>query len=356
MNTVELKSYITSENKLPKILEYIGCSSIKPHKNFYSFATKFNTKATSTTIKKDSLRIKVWADDIGHLSGGDIFNLVSVLMNISIGNSIKLVHTILGFEYDGYEELSEEELEKLRENKEKPKEIIKLNFYTEEDILKYYKPMPYIEWIKEGITPETQKVFKIGFSKSYNRVVIPHRYYKNRKDTFVGLVGRTINTAYKELGIPKYCPLIPYLKSQNLYGLYENRKHIKKAGYINIFEAEKSVMKRHSRLDRTGVALCCHEISDKQVEIILGLNVDIIVQMDSDVPLNEVRKICERFYGKRNVYYVVNQLGLLNDKESPADKHNKIYNFLWNRKKLYDSNEHDIYLNYESRIKSERGW
>ena len=356
MNTVELKSYIIENDKANIILESIGCYNIKRHKNFYSFSTRYNSKPTSTVLKRNNLKVKVWADnDIGNIHG-DIFNLVSKLMECSIGDSIKLVHRYLGFEYDGFTEITDEQIEKFKEikgNKEEKQELI---FYSKDDILKYYTPMPYFEWIKEGILPATQEEFMIGYSRSYNRVVIPHRYYKHKKNNFVGLIGRTLVENHKELGIPKYFPLIPYPKTQNLFGLYENKKYIKRAGYINVFEAEKSVLKRHSRLDRTGVALCCHEISDIQVNIILSLNVDVIIQMDSDVPLNEVRAICEKFYGKRNVYYVVNKFNLLEDKESPADKHNKIYNFLWNRKKLYDSNEHDIYINYINRKKSEKGW
>lgn len=356
MNTVELKSYIIENNKAPQILEYIGCYNIRPHKKFYSFSTKFNTKASSTSLTKRNLKVKVWADNAANIHG-DIFNLCSSLLKISIGDSIKLVHEILGFEYDGFSEITDDQLEKLREViGEKEDEKQELIFFSKEEVLKYYEPSPYIDWIKEGILPGTQELFGIGYSRSYNRVVIPHRYYKNKKDNYVGLVGRTLNKAYKELGIPKYFPLIIYPKSQNLFGLYENKKTIRKVGYINVFEAEKSVMKRHSRLDRTGVALCCHEISDIQVDIILALNVDVVVQMDSDVPLNEVRKICERFYGKRKVYYIVDEFNLLGEKESTADKHNKIYNFLWNRKKLYDPEEHDTYMNYKNRIELERKW
>lgn len=356
MNTVELKAYIIQNDKIPIILESIGCTSIRRSRKYYSCSTPLNSKASSTTIKRNNLKVKVWADDTKHITGGDIITLASVLKGISLGDSIKLLHKILGFEYNGFEEVTEEQLELLSSLKGKKEEVQKLKFYSEEEMLKYYRKIPYIEWIREGIMYDTMVEFGIGYSRVYNRVVIPHRYYRgvNKKNNYVGLVGRTLNENYKILQIPKYFPLIAYLKTQNLYGLYENRKYIKKAGYINVFEAEKSVLKRHSRLDKTGVALGCHEISDIQVEIILSLNVDVVIQMDSDVSLDAVRAICERFYGKRRVYYVYDELGLMGEKESPADKHNKIYWVLWNRKKLYDSTEHEIYLNREARMKSER--
>jgi DNA primase len=130
----------------------------------------------------------------------------------------------------------------------------------------------------------------------------------------------------------------------NLYGLQENYKNIQEKGYVNVFEAEKSTLKRHSRLDYTGVSLGGHELSEEQAKILIGLNVDIIIQMDKDVPLNHVRSLCEMFYGIRPVYYVFDTFGLLEKKESPADKPNKVYNVLWNRKIKYDESEHQKYL------------
>jgi len=359
LNIVELKAYIIQNDKIPQILEAAGCTSIKKSKKYYSCATPLNTKPQSTTVRRSDLKIKIWADNPYNIRG-DIFNLVSALLKISLGDTIKFVHEIFGFSYDGFSEITQEQIELLHSLKENKDKVPKLEFYTEKEILKYYTPMPYIGWIREGILPSSMQEFKIGYSKIYNRIIIPHRYYKgrNKKNNYIGLVGRTLIDEYKELGIPKYFPIISYPKTLNLYGLYENKEYIKKAGYVNVFEAEKSVLKRHSRLDKTGVALGCHTISDVQVEILLALNVDIIIQMDSDVPLNEIYAICEKFYGKRKVYYIHDEFGLLGNKESPADKHNKIYWVLWNRKKLYGAEEHERFLNMEfnKKIKEVRSY
>ena len=98
--------------------------------------------------------------------------------------------------------------------------------------------------------------------------------------------------------------LIHIWKEINIYGLWENYKDIQKAGYIVIFEAEKSVLKRDSRMDPTGGAIEGHVLSDEQVRIILGTGVEeVIIAMDNDVPIEEVWNMCEKFYGLRTVSY-----------------------------------------------------
>ena len=81
----------------------------------------------------------------------------------------------------------------------------------------------------------------------------------------------------------------------NLYGLYENYDSIQKAGYVVVAESEKSVLKRDSFGDGTVVALSGKSISDEQVRILMGLNVEIIIGLDKDVDVNEIRFMCEKF-------------------------------------------------------------
>lgn len=49
----------------------------------------------------------------------------------------------------------------------------------------------------------------------------------------------------------------------NLFGLWENKDSIQEKGHVVVFEAEKSVLKRDSLNDPTGVAVSGHEISDE---------------------------------------------------------------------------------------------
>ena len=157
---------------------------------------------------------------------------------------------------------------------------------------------------------------------------------------YVGIVGRTTIPNYEELDIPKYFGIKPFSKSMNIYGLYENYQTIQEKGYTVILEAEKSVLKRYSRKDGTAVAIGSHTLSDEQVKILIGLNVDIVIAYDEGISINEIRKECEKFYGIRNVYYIYDKWGILNEKESPADKPNKQYEFMLKYKVKYDDSEH----------------
>ena len=161
----------------------------------------------------------------------------------------------------------------------------------------------------------------------------------------LGYNARTSVENYDLFDIPKYFITPGYQKQNNIYGLYENYQDIKRANYITLFESEKSVCKRDSRNDSTGVALEGHSISDEQVRIIIGLDIkEVVIAMDKDVSIDEVRYMCEKFYGIRKVSYIWDTYDLLKEKDSPADAENKIYNFLFEFRKVYDEKEHKEYL------------
>ena len=149
---------------------------------------------------------------------------------------------------------------------------------------------------------------------------------------------------YEEFDIPKYFPLIKYSKSLNLYGLQENYNGIQTKNQVVVYESEKSVLKRFTRLDETGVAVGSHSLSEEQIRILIGLNVDITIAYDKDIPLQHIRSECEKFYGIRNINYIFDKRGLLKEKESPADAHNRIFEYLLKNKIKYDEKEHELYI------------
>ena len=85
-------------------------------------------------------------------------------------------------------------------------------------------------------------------------------------------------------------------------------------------------------------------MSDEQARILIGLNVEVVIALDKDVPIEEVRAMCEKFYRIRNVSYVCDKRNLLEDKQSPADAINKIHRFLIRYRTKYDESEHQKYL------------
>lgn len=341
MDAVGLKAYIIENNKYFELLDGLGFKNINNAQKYYSFSTPLNTKSTSTVLYKEDLRVKIFADNPLNIKG-DIFNLISGVYDISFSKTVRWVHEILGLEVSSKSQSPNKDILSVFGNKRRT-EIKEFELFYEKELDKLYDVrLPYVEWVREGILPLTQEIFGIGYNKDFNRVLIPHRYWKG--NGYIGLVGRTLNKEHQSIGIAKYLPLLPradgiasFPKTYNLYGLFENFEGIKKAGYITIHESEKSVMKRHSRLDYTGVSVGCHYIDDKQIEIIYELQVIAVIAFDEDVPLIEVLSNSERLHTKGiKTYYMYNYNNMLKKKEAPADLCDRDYQILFKNKILFD--------------------
>jgi DNA primase len=211
----------------------------------------------------------------------------------------------------------------------------------DDKLLDDYIPMLHIDWVREGVTEKTREKFNITYSYKHKRVVIPMRYWLTGE--LLGFNQRTTVENYEEFGIKKYFITPTYPKVLNLYGLYENYNSIQKAGYVVVYEAEKSVLKRDSLNDATGVALSGHSLSDEQVRILIGLNVEIVIAFDKDISVEEVRHACEKFKNIRKVSYIKDKWNILSAKDSPADACNKDYQFLFDNRIVYDKNEQRKY-------------
>lgn len=353
MDTTSLKEYIFNNNKVEFVLEKIGCKLIKYHssKNFYSAANYNGDNTGAVNVYNTKyLLIHNWTRENEFDDVSDIISLTQYNKKCSFVDAVKYLHNILGLELTPY---------KKEEKKEKPDPLAvfenAINRHRaivdvaeiqaiKEEAINDYVPLLYIDWLREGIMPWAAKKFGLAYSYKYHRVVIPIRYWLD--GTLVGFNQRTTVENYEELGIRKYFLTASYRKSLNLYGLWENREDIEDKKTVVICESEKSVLKRYSRNDGTCVALQGKKLSDEQRRIIIGLNVnEVIIALDNDVPIEEVRHICEQFYHIRNVSYVKDRWNLLGDKDAPADAENKVYNFLIKHRVKYDESEHQKYLN-----------
>lgn len=351
MDTVSLKKYIYENNKIEYVLQEIGCGNIKYHSNkdFYSCSNYNGDNPGAVNVKNcPQLWVTNWTRQNEFPEGSDIFNLVQYNKQCSFVESVKYLHKILDLDYSPY---------KKQEKKEKfdPLNVFKrvLSARRRVDVneihaisdeaLNNYVPMLHISWFREGVMPWTREKFGIAYSYKHKRVVIPLRSWLD--GALLGFNQRTTVENYEELGISKYFITTSYQKSLNLYGLWENREEIEQKRYVVIVESEKSVLKRHSLNDGTCVALQGKTLSDEQLRIILGLDVDeVIVALDNDVPIEEVRYMCEKFYRFRKVSYVKDSWDLLDKKDSPCDVKNKVYNFLMKFRTTYDNSEHSKYL------------
>lgn len=351
MTISELKEYIYQNNKIEYVLQEIGCHDIHYHfnKEYYSCANYNGDNVNAINIKNNKhLNVTNWTRTKEFPEGSDIVTLIQYNKNLSFVDAVKYLHKILGFKYS-YKKQSEKKSEifdplgifkKIQQAKKKTN--VDDIHVLDEDLLNDYVPVLHIDWLRNGIMPWTREKFKLAYSYKRKRVIIPMRHWATGE--LLGINSRTTVQNYDEFGIKKYYLSSTYPKNLNLYGLYENYEDIQKAGYVVIYEAEKSVLKRDSLNDPTGIALSGHSISNEQARILIGLNVEIIVALDKDIPIEEIRHICESFYNIRNVSYIYDKWDLLGEKDSPADASNKIYQFLFKHRVKYDENEHNQYL------------
>lgn len=351
MTINELKEYIYEQNKIEYILEQLGCHEIRynSQKEYWSAAHPDGDNPMGVIIRNNEyLSYRSFSRGVDYEDSKDLISLVETTNKLSFIEAVKYLHKILElpFEFKKKEEKPKKKYDPLSIFKR----IIRNSRGTvnvddihvlDDKLLDDYVPMLHIDWVKQGITEKTRKKFGLAYSYKHKRVVIPMRYWLTGE--LLGFNQRTTVENYKEFNIKKYFITPTYPKQLNLYGLYENYDAIQKAGYVVVAESEKSVLKRDSLGDSTVVALSGKNISDEQVRILLGLNVEIVIGLDKDVDINEVRHMCEKFKNIRRVSYINDFLGILDSKDAPMDARNKDYQFLFESRIVYDRNEQRKY-------------
>jgi len=355
MTIAELKEYIYDNNKIEFILKEIGCNHIVYHlnKEYYSCSNCDGDNKTAVNIKNNKyLNCKNYTREKYFNNKADLITLVQYNMKLrsdkfTFYDTIKYLHKILGLTLSYRKKEAEKEIidplyifKKIR-NKKKKQNVLDFNVLDEERLCGFV-PYIHIDFYREGIMPWTVKKFGLAYSYRYKRNIIPLRYWLTGE--LLGFNMRTSVENFDLLDIKKYLITSGYPKQMNLFGLWENRKYIEKAGYVVVYEAEKSVLKRDSLNDSTGVAVSGHKISEEQEKILIGLNCEIIIAFDKDISREYLRYCCEKFFGIRKVSYMYDKWNLLGEKDSPADAQNKVFNFMMRYRVVYDFNEHKKYI------------
>ena len=349
MDTISLKKYIFEQSKIEYILNEIGCKHIQYHPNreYYSCSNFDGDNQGAINVKNNEyLGVINWTrmNDFGDNS--DIITLVQYNKNMSFVEAVKYIHRILGLSFEFKKAVKQEKkfdplaIFKRVTNRRRIVDVNDIQV-LENELLNDFVPMLHISWFREGIMPWTRRKFDLAYSYRHKRVVIPMKHWLTGE--LLGFNQRTTVENFNEFGIKKYFITPTYQKSLNLYGLYENYDSIQKAGYVTVYEAEKSVLKRDSLNDPTGVALSGHTLSDEQVAILWGLNVEIVFAFDKDISVEEVWHSCNKLCRGRKVSYIQDKWNIISSKDSPADASNKDYQFLFDNRIVYDKEKQREY-------------
>ena len=350
----ELKKYIYQNEKIQFVLNAVGCHNIKYHANkeYYSCSNPDGDNKAAVNIKNNEyLNCINRTRKISDNDEADLITLVQFYRKESFVETIKYLHKLLGLKMSYEKPITKKKEEKFdplyifKKVKKRRHRVNVLDFNVcDNNVLEDFIPHIHIDFYRSGIMPWTVDRFGLGYSYKYKRTIIPLKHWCTGE--LLGTNARTSVENYDELGIKKYFTTPSYPKSINLFGLYENHENIERAGCVVVYESERSVLKRHSLGDSTGVALMGHNMSDEQVRILLGLDIkEIILAFDCDISVNEVRYICEKFYRIRKVSYIHDKYGVLKgEKDSPADAENKVFDYLFKYRVEYTEKEHREYL------------
>ena len=337
MTAAEIKTYIYENDLVEDILLELGCHHIKNKGNYWSCANPDGDNPNAIVIYKNEniTTINYTRQIVAQNRTTDLLDLISYIRNCSFPESLKWICQLCSLDYYSEPEELPASLQiiqmlngmKMASDEE---EIIALKPINEK-ILDYYIYAGNVMFEDDGISLETQEEWEIGYDPQTNSITIPirdeigsligvkARKFKYTKDTPIEKV--RFND-YLDDGESKYFFLSPCAKNQLLYGLYKNLPYIKRQGIVYVCEAEKSVMQLYE-MGYYGVSIGGHQLSKRQVEMLIRLEVRICLCYDKDVPEEIVQAEADKFLEPIPIYYMYDSDGILDEKESPTDNPDK---------------------------------
>ena len=270
--------------------------------------------------------------------------------NMSIFKFLKHYYETRQIEYDWYQDILQVilncSLQRKKEGFQSSYKIKREDYFQKKDrkelpkyskgILDVFVKKYPVEWLNDGIDSHAMDKFNIKYSISQNKIIIPH-YDVN--DNLVGIRGRALNDWEIE-NLGKYMPVQIEQKwyshplSLNLYGLNVNKENIQKTGVCYLFEAEKSVMQVESfNMINCSAAVCGSQLNKFQIDLLIRTchPREIVLCFDKEELKGEDKyfmklwNICQKYRNYCNFSFVYDREGLLELKDSPSDKGEKIF-------------------------------
>lgn len=281
-----MKEYLKNNpEQIEKILSYYNYHSINITDKEIRCAKVGGDNPSGCRIK---LNDNLSATDFTTSYNGDLFGLIATHTGLTYGEVLKTITTMLGKKIEGNYQPEEEVLfDGFFDGLYIPYEDEEKEVTYDESVLDKYNNG--YKWFKrfadDGILPSSQVKFKVGFSEESNRITLP---WRDSEGKLIGVISRIDSDEKTNF---KYLPLIAFPKHKYLYGLYENKEHIKESKEVYIFEAEKSVMLGDSLGYKSFLSLGGNSISTTQVEQILKLGVNkIILSLDEGLDVSVIKK------------------------------------------------------------------
>lgn len=279
----ELKLYLKENpDKIQRILEYYNYHSITINNNEIRFAKIGGDNPSGCRIK---LNDNLSATDFTTSYNGDIIGLIKQHTDLSYKEIINTIKTITNKKVNGHYKKEVGIFDDFFNDIYLPQQEENDEIIYDPSILDQYSKYKWnLRFLRDGILPSSQVKFHIGYDESSNRITLP---WKDSEGNIIGCMARL------DSDIPtnfKYLPLIAFPKHKFLYGLYENKEHIKN-NRVFVYESEKSVLQCDSFEVYNCVSLGGNSISQIQVEHLLKLNVtEIILSLDEGLDVEVIKR------------------------------------------------------------------
>ena len=183
-------------------------------------------------------------------------------------------------------------------------------------------------WEQEGISRASLDKFQVFYDSFSDRLVYPIR---NVSGKIVNVGGRTLDTLWKEKKQRKYCYFYSWGTLDTIYGVAENMDYIRKSGEIILFEGCKSVLIADTwGVHNCGAILTSH-LNPNQMKILAKLGCRVVFALDKDVIIRDDHNI-NKLKQYVNVEYLWDREDLLEEKDSPVDKGQEIFQKLYEQR------------------------
>lgn len=310
MDVHSLKNHIISKpEQIELILEESGFYNVTNNhrQNEYRAAREEGRNPTSVRVNKETLGAMCFSTNIK----GDLLTLVQEKLNLSFPQTIKKISSMIGFKCEkSYQPTTlpfggfYKNIAKLKSDGD-----IDLEVYSD-DILDQFDKTPNLLFYKDGILPQVQIEYDVGYDTISRRISVPWPTFDGQ---VAGVMGR-LNKSKLEEDDVKWFPIIPFPKSKTLYGYSKNYRSIKEKDIVMIGESEKHPMLLSSKGLNVGLSLGGTFMSDVQANHIKSLYPKTtLIMMDEGLEEDISRDIANQL--KFNRFYN-NRVGYIYDKSN----------------------------------------
>lgn len=221
MNKEALRQYlIGNPDIVEEFLSNAGFHSVKYYEGSEQWRMNLDEDSNSQAIRLSSKDLSYKDYKFGEK--GDIFSLIMLKKGINFHLALQYVASKTKFvDIDCEEDKCTFPYGGFYKSIKKDDIDLDLEEYDEILLDVYPKTISKL-FLCDNISVDTQEKFEIRYCHDSHRVVIP--CYDEGK--LIGAIGR-YNQKIVPNDIPKYLPILKYNKSQFLFGMNENKEHIK---------------------------------------------------------------------------------------------------------------------------------